>query len=171
MTSAPPGWYPQPDGRHRYWDGSAWTEQLMPASDGGAPSVQVARSEHGSTPRVSREQIAHDLAIAYINNRYGAEVRGEFSVTADQDWTGSSPRVSDVKGSGEVWTETLPRVMKMRMDEVVVKTGRRTLFGLGPERTRTDQVESGEFEVDPIFRSMIRDYYDTYDRFMEHLVR
>ena len=30
--SAPAGWHLQPDGRERYWDGSAWTEQFrMPA--------------------------------------------------------------------------------------------------------------------------------------------
>lgn len=27
------------------------------------------------------EQIAHDLAMAYINNRYGAEVTGSFDVS------------------------------------------------------------------------------------------
>ena len=26
--SAPAGWYPVPEGRERYWDGSAWTEQM-----------------------------------------------------------------------------------------------------------------------------------------------
>ena len=24
----PPGWYPTPDGRQRYWDGHAWTDRL-----------------------------------------------------------------------------------------------------------------------------------------------
>jgi hypothetical protein len=27
-ASAPPGWYPTPDGRLRYWDGSAWTDHF-----------------------------------------------------------------------------------------------------------------------------------------------
>lgn len=29
---APAGWYPQPDGSQRYWDGSAWTEQVTAAA-------------------------------------------------------------------------------------------------------------------------------------------
>ena len=28
--SAPAGWYPQPDGRQRYWDGELWTEHFAP---------------------------------------------------------------------------------------------------------------------------------------------
>lgn len=37
--SAPPGWYPQPDGRRRYWDGSAWGifEDAYPGSGGATP--------------------------------------------------------------------------------------------------------------------------------------
>jgi len=26
ILSNPAGWYPQPDGRQRYWDGEQWTE-------------------------------------------------------------------------------------------------------------------------------------------------
>jgi hypothetical protein len=36
MTQAPAGWYPQEDGRRRYWDGSAWTNQVGPAAEPGA---------------------------------------------------------------------------------------------------------------------------------------
>lgn len=32
MTQAPAGWYPQPDGTQRYWDGSAWTEHIATGS-------------------------------------------------------------------------------------------------------------------------------------------
>jgi len=28
--SSPAGWYPQPDGQQRYWDGQQWTEHLAP---------------------------------------------------------------------------------------------------------------------------------------------
>ena len=31
----PPGWYPQPDGQQRYWEGQQWTEHFAP----GAPAV------------------------------------------------------------------------------------------------------------------------------------
>lgn len=98
----------------------------------------------------NKDQIAHDLAVAYINNRYGAEVTGEFSVsTYDRD----------VTGSGQVETERLPHVNKIRM--VRVGTGERHFFGL---RERTTSVESG-YEVDPVFENMIEDYYEAYSRF------
>lgn len=171
MITAPPGWYPQPDGRRRYWDGKDWTESTAPGTGVVAREAQATEPNRYAASRVPREQIAHDLAIAYINNRYGAKVEGEFSVSADQDWSGDSPRLSDVNGSGEVRTKTLPRVSKIRVEEVVVKTGGRTLFGLGPERTRTDRVESGEFEVDHVFLNMIRDYYEAYGRFIELLAK
>ena len=28
--SSPAGWYPQPDGQQRYWDGQQWTEKFAP---------------------------------------------------------------------------------------------------------------------------------------------
>lgn len=38
--SAPAGWYPQPDGLERYWDGTHWTaESRLPASQVGAGSA------------------------------------------------------------------------------------------------------------------------------------
>ena len=39
---------------------------------------------------INHDLIAHDLTIAYISNRYGAEVTGESSVgTRDENTTGS----------------------------------------------------------------------------------
>jgi hypothetical protein len=43
QPQTPPGWYPQPDGRMRYWDGYRWTEQYAagapPAGPGMAPMM------------------------------------------------------------------------------------------------------------------------------------
>lgn len=36
MSQAAPGWYPQPDGSRRYWDGTQWTQQVVPA---GVPAM------------------------------------------------------------------------------------------------------------------------------------
>lgn len=99
----------------------------------------------------NKDQIAHDLAMAYINNRYGAEVTGEFSV---HTWD------NDVTGSGTVETERLPDVEEIRM--VKVGTGERHLFGL---REKAKLIESG-YEVDRVFENMIEDYYNAYSRFL-----
>ena len=34
MSNAPAGWYPQDDGRQRYWDGQQWTDHFAPVSHG-----------------------------------------------------------------------------------------------------------------------------------------
>ncbi len=102
----------------------------------------------------TKDQIAHDLAMAYINNRYGPEVKGEFSVST---WE------KDVSGSGQVETMRLPDVNQIR--SVKVGTGERHLFGL---RERKTWIASG-FEVDDIFTNMIEDYYEARERFLELL--
>jgi len=35
--STPAGWYPQPDGQQRYWDGQQWTENFAPGVSPGTP--------------------------------------------------------------------------------------------------------------------------------------
>ncbi|MBM6400266.1 Ltp family lipoprotein [Phycicoccus sonneratiae] len=32
MSNTPAGWYPQPDGQQRYWDGQTWTEHFAPGA-------------------------------------------------------------------------------------------------------------------------------------------
>ena len=95
----------------------------------------------------TKEQIAHDLAIVYIINRYGAEVTGDFSV-------------DDGEGSGRVDTERLPGVDQIR--RVRVGTGERRVFGLLEKKVL---VEDG-YEVDSVFRQMISDYTSAYHRFL-----
>ncbi|GAB3439054.1 hypothetical protein GCM10027517_12010 [Phycicoccus ginsengisoli] len=55
MSQAPAGWYPQEDGRQRYWDGSAWTEHFAPGQQIAEPgrvraAVQGAVRSAVSTP-------------------------------------------------------------------------------------------------------------------------
>jgi hypothetical protein len=110
--------------------------------------------EHEETSMMSKEQIAHDLAMAYINNRYGPEVSGNFSVDTWND---------EVSGSGSVNTQRLPDVHAIRMVEV--PTGEKYFFGLSEKK---ESVESG-YAVDGPFESMIKDYFNAYSRFLELL--
>jgi hypothetical protein len=103
---------------------------------------------------ISKESIAHDLAMAYVNNRHGAEVSGQFSVDTWDD---------KVSGSGAVETSRLPDVDAIRM--VKVGTGEKYFFGL---RERAELVEDG-YAVDSVFREMIEDYRTAYARFLELL--
>jgi hypothetical protein len=98
---------------------------------------------------ISNEQIAHDLAISYLNNRYGVEVNGYFSV-------------SDGDGSGNIDTERLPGLSELKM--VKVATGEKGIFG----RSKKKWVESGQ-KVDSVFNEMINEYFGAYSKFLQIL--
>ncbi len=60
----PPGWYPDPFGRHetRWWDGQRWTEHV--ASHGRQAVDQPAGGAHIPTVQRSSEKIARDVQVA-----------------------------------------------------------------------------------------------------------
>jgi len=45
MSSTPAGWYPQPDGTQRYWDGTSWTEHVAPGAGLGHGPAQVGPAD------------------------------------------------------------------------------------------------------------------------------
>jgi hypothetical protein len=51
MSQSPAGWYPQTDGRQRYWDGQQWTEQFTPGKEGMALTDQPAAVTTGKPTR------------------------------------------------------------------------------------------------------------------------
>ena len=105
--------------------------------------------------RVSIEALAHDLAIVYLNNRYGPDVSGDLDVSSIGDSSSfeasvSTDRLPDVQAKVTRW----------------VPTGEKSFFGL-MDRKKT--VETGEFQVDKTFNRMIDDYAEAYGRFL-HLL-
>ena len=98
---------------------------------------------------ISKEQIAHDLAIVYMKNRYGINVTGDFYI-------------SGASGSGTVKTERFPDASEPEYTKV--KTGETGLFGL----ERKQKVLSGN-KVDPLFAEMVQNYYDAYFHFYQLL--
>lgn len=101
---------------------------------------------------IDNEQIAHDLAMVYLHNRYGAEVEGDLEVSTTD---------GNVSGSGQVTTERLPSVDSMRQTKQ--GTGEMHLFGL---REKKEWVSTGEHHVDGVFGEMIADYRQAYSRFL-----
>jgi hypothetical protein len=59
-VSSPAGWYPQPDGQQKYWDGNQWTDHLAP----GAPVVHP-ESLHVSAPMqgAATDSAAHTALV------------------------------------------------------------------------------------------------------------
>jgi hypothetical protein len=101
---------------------------------------------------IPKEQIAHDLAIAYINNKYGVEVSGDFDVSTYGD---------DVIGSGSVSTEYLPDIVSSNM--IKVGTGEKGLLGKEKKKWVQDGVT---YPADKVFRDMNKDYHAAYERFI-----
>jgi hypothetical protein len=99
----------------------------------------------------SNEQIAHDLAIAYITNRYGVDVSGALTISGSD---------GNVSGYSEVTTEHFPDVDEIK--KVKVGTGEKGFMGLVEKKK---WVEAG-YSVDEIFISMIVDYKKAYKRIL-----
>ncbi|MFQ6170437.1 DUF4352 domain-containing protein [Oryzobacter sp. R7] len=55
MTNTPAGWYPQADGRQRYWDGTQWTEHFAPGGAGQSAAAGAAGAVGAAGP-VSTER-------------------------------------------------------------------------------------------------------------------
>lgn len=103
---------------------------------------------------ISKEQIAHDLTMVYLCNRYGIDVRGSFCVSG---MSGSS-----VTGDGEVVTDHFPSVDEPKY--VKVKTDEKGIFGI----EKTEKVQNG-YVVDDIFKAMVEEYHQAYSYFCKLL--
>lgn len=101
----------------------------------------------------TNEQIAHDLAIVYLVNRFGPEVDGDF-------------KVSDGDGKGSVDTHRLPRADVRTTERVGTGEHRQVLFLRWEKKM---EVETDEYLVDPVFRKMIDEYRNAYSRFLQLL--
>ena len=96
---------------------------------------------------ISKEQIAHDLSIVYLNNKYGINVTGSFFI-------------SNGEGSGDIETEYLPDVNKPKKHKI--KTGEKNFFGFDKKMW----IDS-DYIIDDTFINMIRDYKKASLRFIE----
>ena len=91
---------------------------------------------------ISKEQIAHDLAIVYLINRHGAEVVGSFDVSGDRE---------SVSGYGNIETLRMPDVVEERI--VKVKTGNKKSFGPFKYNEKVKVVDGIEYR-------RVDDYYE-----------
>ena len=98
---------------------------------------------------ISREQIAHDLTIVYLNNRYGINVEGYISV-------------NDGDGHGDITTKTFPDISEINY--IKVGTGEKGFLGL----EKKVKVEDG-YKADSIIDDMIKEYYQVFSRILSRL--
>ena len=98
---------------------------------------------------ISKEQIAHDLTIVYLNNRYGINVEGDISV-------------SDGDGHGDITTKTFPDISEIKYKKV--GTGEKGFLGI----EKKIKVEDG-YKADSIIDDMIEEYYQVFSRILSRL--
>ena len=98
---------------------------------------------------INKEQIAHNLTVIYLSNRYGINVEGYISVT-------------DGNGSGNIDTEKFPDISEIKY--VKVGTGERGFLGI----EKKIKVEDG-YKADIIIDKMISDYYQIFSRILSRL--
>ena len=98
---------------------------------------------------ISKEQIAHDLTMLYLKNRYGIDVRGDFSLV-------------DGNGSGSISTRTLPSTAKIKYK--YLPTGEKGFLGI----KKTVRVEDG-YEADDVIDQLIMEYHQTYNNILSRL--
>lgn len=107
---------------------------------------------------ISNEQIAHDLVMVYLNNKYGVDVIGDFDMYSDSE--------RNVYGSGEVKTNRFSEPAE-KLEMKKVPTGKK-YFGLIKE---TKKVPTGDtlYPMDDVFIKIIQDYRKAYSRFLSLL--
>ena len=98
---------------------------------------------------INKEQIAHDLTMVYLSNRYGINVDGYFSV-------------SDGDGSGNIDTEKFPCISEIKYKKV--GTGEKGFLGLEKKL----KIEDG-YKADDIIDKLIDEYYQTYKRILTRI--
>ena len=97
---------------------------------------------------LSKEQLAHELAMVYMNNKYGIHVSGRLYA-------------NDGYGEGSIETAHFPDVS----EAVYTKVGTGETGFLGIEKKM--KVQTGH-EVDPIFSEMVENYYGATTSFWRY---
>jgi hypothetical protein len=104
MNASPAGWYPQEDGRLRYWDGQQWTEHFAPGqapSPSGAPAPIAAptgQPTQGGRPWFKKKRVivpAGLLALVML----GSALSGEDETAPASAQTGATATADATAGT------------------------------------------------------------------------
>ena len=99
---------------------------------------------------MTKEQLALDLTLVYLSNRFGIDVSGNISTSGGTD---------NIDVTGEVCTSHLPDTDEINYRRV--GTGQKGFLGIEKKAT----IEDGK-KVDYIFRDMVSEYYKAYNHFL-----
>jgi len=106
--STPAGWYPQPDGQQRYWDGQQWTENFAPGNSPGVPEGASSETAPGAARKnwFLRHKILTAIGALLLIGVFSSLANGgNSSVTiapvADQAATSATPATSEQVAAGQ----------------------------------------------------------------------
>jgi hypothetical protein len=89
--STPAGWYPQSDGRQRYWDGAQWTEHFAPGTaEAAAPAAAAPKAKRAWYAKKRVLIPAGIVALAIVGSALGGGGDDAVPVSADSQATSSS---------------------------------------------------------------------------------
>jgi hypothetical protein len=135
MAQAPAGWYPQPDGTQRYWDGTAWTEHIhgtpsaaadaappaaaapaadaVPSTDAPAPKTKsAAKSKAKASGLAPAESGAVDASAAEPVVIASSDDAKTYGIAADPVHSAATISVpSDLSASGKPKRKVWPIVL------------------------------------------------------------
>src|SRR5215207_8180857 len=136
MSQAPAGWYPQPDGGQRYWDGTAWTEHFapgvqQPAEAAASPGTTTIASTSEPTAEIPRDEPARAETGA------PGPPFGPATASPERPWF-KKKRVLIPTGFllFSSWVLLLTRVTTPRRTPPPVRLSRRRQITLRPRRRR-----------------------------------
>ena len=92
--STPAGWYPQPDGQQRYWDGGQWTGDLAPGAEVAGTTPSGGGGPAG--PTVKKKHIIGYSATALVCLVFGAALASSASTLTDVSGAANSSQVPTI---------------------------------------------------------------------------
>lgn len=94
MTNSPAGWYPQEDGRQRYWDGAQWTEHFAPGTAAAPPAVEQSTLATSAKRWFKKKRLmipAGVVGVIILGSALGSAGGDEPTTPAAGSTTTSSP--------------------------------------------------------------------------------
>ncbi|PIE31243.1 MAG: scramblase [Ilumatobacter coccineus] len=147
MTNPAPNWYPDPSGRHelRYWDGTAWTDQI---------------SDHGVTgtdPASKTSSTLDSIDSALTLGDEGSKVAEQISATGRRGIGQSAPVAG---GTGSIFDEPI-LVVNQKVKLIELNNQYSVFNQTGDKIANVNQ--TGQSAVKKLFRLVAE-----FDQFMTH---
>lgn len=104
MSQTPAGWYPQPDGQQRYWDGEKWTEHVAPMATPTTPPPPASDGSKTQTPKDKRNWFVRHKILTGLGGIVAIAIIAGVATSGGDDTTtaaAASTQTQSSKHSGD----------------------------------------------------------------------